>query len=55
MVMWCWGSSLALPSSFGMFEESLWGMGGHQGECMIGSLVNHDRSGKYNVARKDNG
>lgn len=30
-------------------------MGGHQGECIMGSLVNRDRLGKSNMARKGNG
>ena len=30
-------------------------MVGHQGECMIWSLVNLDRSGKSSVAKNGNG
>lgn len=55
MAMWCWGSSPALPSNLGISEGILWGMGGNQGECMIGSLVNLERLGKSNVARNGNG
>ena len=40
---------------FGISEGILWGMGGHQGECMIGSLVNLKRSSKSSVARNGNG
>ena len=36
-------------------REEFWGMDGHQGECMIGSLVNLERSGKSSVAKNGNG
>lgn len=55
MVIWCWGSSPTLPSNFGISDGSLWGMDGHQGECMIGSSVNLERSGKSSVSRNGNG
>ena len=44
-----------LPSNFGISNGSLWGMDGHQGECMIGSLVNREILGKSSVARNGNG
>lgn len=54
-MIYCCGSSLALPSNLGISKGILWGMGGHQGECMIGSFVNLERLGKYSVARNGNG
>lgn len=54
-MIWCRGSSPALPSNFGISKGSLWGMDGHQGEFMIGLLVNLERSGKSSVARNGNG
>ena len=35
-----------------MFDGNLVGTGGHEGSCLIGSFINLDKSGKFNVARK---
>jgi hypothetical protein len=45
------GSSLTLPSNFGMSNGSFVGMDGQAGECQIGSFINFDKLGKFNVAR----
>ena len=45
------GSSFTFPSNLGMSNGNLVGIGGQAGECLIGSLINLDKSGKFNVAR----
>jgi hypothetical protein len=48
------GSSLGLPSNFRIFEGSLEGISYHEGSWLMGSLVNHEKSSKSNIARKGN-
>ena len=45
------GSSFAFPSNLGISEGNLVGMGGQAGEFLIRSLINLDKSGKFNVAK----
>jgi hypothetical protein len=49
------GSSHGFPSNFIISEGILEGIAGHDRSWAIGSFINHDKSGKYNVARKGNG
>ena len=35
-----------------MSDGNLVGTGGHEGSCLIGSFINFDKYGKFNVARK---
>jgi len=49
------GSYLSLPSNFGISDGNLEGIFDHDGSCEIGPFVNHEKSGKSNVVRKDNG
>ena len=51
VMAWVLGSSFAFPSNLGMSEGNLVGIGGQMGECLIGSLNNLDKSGKFRVAR----
>ena len=36
-----------------MSDGNLVGTGGHEGSCLIGSFINFDKSGKFNVSRKE--
>ena len=45
------GSSFTFPSNLGMSDGNLVRIGGQASECLIGSLINLDKSGKFNVAR----
>ena len=38
--------------NFGMSDGNFTGMGGHEGLCRMGSLINLDKSGKSKVAWK---
>jgi hypothetical protein len=40
VITWLFGSSLGLPSNFGLSEGNLVGIIGQKGECSIGLLVN---------------
>ena len=51
VVTWSAGSSPVFPSNFGNSEGRLVGTGGQPGLYRIGSLVNFERSGKFNVSR----
>ena len=39
------GSSLGLPSNFGMSKGSFLGIEGQCGECKMGLFIKHDKSG----------
>ena len=43
--------SFAFPSNLGMSKGNYVGMGGQAGECLIESLINLDKFGKFKVAR----
>ena len=45
------GSSFTFPSNLGMSNGNLFGIRGQVGECLIGSLINSDKSGEFNVAK----
>ena len=45
------GSLFNFPSNLGMSDGNLVGIGGQAGECLIGSLINLDKSDKFKVAR----
>ena len=51
VMTWVLGSLLDFPSNLGMLKGNLVGIGGQMGECLIGSLINLDKSGKFSVAR----
>ena len=51
VMTWVLGSSFAFPSNLGMSEGNLVGMGGQTSECLIGSLINLDKLGIFNVAK----
>ena len=53
VMMWVLGSSFAFPSNLRMSEGNLARMGGQTGECLIGSLINLDKSSKFNVAKNE--
>jgi len=46
VITWLLGYSPGFPSNLGILEGCLEGMGGQKGECCMGSLVNHEISGK---------
>lgn len=50
---WVLGSSFAFPSNLGMSDGNLVGMGGQTGECLIRSLINLDKSGRFKVAKNE--
>ena len=52
VITWFFGSSPCFPSNFGISNDKFTGMGGHEGLCQIGSLINLDKSGKSKFARK---
>ena len=45
------GSSLTFPSNFGILDGNFVGIGGQAGECLIGSFINLDKSGRFKVAK----
>ena len=51
VVTWSPGSSLGLPSNFGISEGNFVGIGGQRGSWQIGSFNNRVKSGKCNVAK----
>ena len=54
VVTWFFLSSPCFPSNFGMFDGNFTRMGGHEGFCRMGSLINLDKSCKSKVVRKGN-
>jgi hypothetical protein len=51
-VMMCvLGSSFTLPSNLGMPDGSFVEIGSQAGECLIGSFINLDKSGRFKVAK----
>ena len=52
VVTWSPGSSPVFPSNLGISEGSLVGTGGQTSLYLIRSLVNLERYGKFNVAKK---
>ena len=53
-ITWILGSSPYFPLNFRISNGNLTGMGGHEGLCWMGSLINLDKSRKSKVARKGN-
>ena len=51
VMMWVLGSPLAFPSNLGMLEGNLVGIGGQTSECLIKSLINLDKLGRFRVAK----
>jgi hypothetical protein len=47
------GYSPDFPSNFGIIDGSLDGIVNDDGSWEIGLFVNHDKSGKSSIARKD--
>ena len=54
VITWFFDLSPCFPSNFGMFDGNFTGMGGHEGLCRMGSLINLDKYGKSKVAMKGN-
>jgi len=49
------GSSPSLPSNFRMLDEKFVRIPNHEDWCLIGSLVNCDKSERPNIVKKING
>ena len=47
----CVGYLFTFPSNLGMSDGNLVRIGGQAGECLTGSLINLDKSGKFKVAK----
>ena len=41
-----------MPSNLGMSDGNLVGTGGYEGSCLTRSVINFEKSDKFNVARK---
>ena len=54
VITWLLGSSLGLPSKFGISEDNLEGITSKKGECKMGAFINRDKSSKSKVGKNGN-
>ena len=51
VIVWFLGSPPCFPSNLGMSDGNLIGIVGKEGSCLMGSLINLDKSGNSKVTK----